>query len=108
MKSESANVGARFFVLVMVICIILSMTMCSGGGSSSSKSSTQSSSVYTANSVGTSSSSAGTRSSNVGTKKTCIACNGAGQVKQWYTNDPDEEAHWEKCYLCDGKGYYYE
>ena len=41
-------------------------------------------------------------------KKTCIACNGSGRIKQYYTNDPNEEGHWEECVVCGGEGWYYE
>ena len=41
-------------------------------------------------------------------KKTCVGCGGTGKVQQWYTNDTDEEPHWETCNACHGLGYYYE
>lgn len=74
-----------------VLCLILAMMMMAmfamGSGESSSSSSSSSSGA---------------------SRKTCIACDGLGEVQQYYTNDPDEKPHWERCALCRGKGYYYE
>lgn len=41
-------------------------------------------------------------------KKTCIACNGSGIIKQYATNDPWDEGYYMECVACHGKGYYYD
>ena len=60
---------------------------------------------YTASSDSGSNQSSSSSRTTSKTKKKCIACNGRGEVEQWYTNDPDEPSHWETCALCHGTGY---
>jgi len=43
-----------------------------------------------------------------GKKKTCIACNGTGIIRQYATNDPYDPGYLMECVACHGKGYYYE
>lgn len=106
--------GVAIFSIVFILAFVVLMYIIVSIDSSSSKN-TQS--VYSSGSTTTSTASStttstGTKSSSTdnssGTRKTCIACNGSGQVEQWYTNDPAEKPHWETCALCHGKGYYYE
>ena len=93
-------------VLCLILCLAFFALFALGSGESSS---TSSKSTYSkSNNTSYGGTSSLTYSTTTGKKKTCIACHGSGRVQQWYTNDPDEEPHWETCNACHGLGYYYE
>ena len=94
---------AYCMVSILTITLISFASGCDGENASYSKSSTK-------NVVSGSSDNEDRHSKykHGDTKKTCTACNGTGRIKQYYTNDPNEEGHWEECVVCGGEGWYYE
>ena len=118
----------RILCLIAMVVLCITLTACSStvstnnsseikNTSSYSESSYDSSSYYEESSYGSSSyyeessyqseSSLGYRTTT-GKKKTCIACNGTGIIRQYATNDPYDPGYLMECVACHGKGYYYE
>ena len=92
-----------YFALMTLLFILAVLTIGCNGGTSHSGSSNKNETQETTNSDDRHS-----KYKHGDKKKTCSACNGSGRIKQWYTNDPEEEGHWEVCPACGGEGWYYE
>lgn len=107
----------RILSMIAMIGLCVTLTACASNVNTGSSSAENSTSSYSESSYSNSSkyeesnyhseSSLGYKTTT-GEKKTCIACNGTGVIRQYATNDPYDEGYLMECVACHGKGYYYE